>query len=257
MIKDFLTDFYNFVKPAGVSLNDFMHGVGKTSGFDGSYADYIADLRALNDKTVNPGAGTFVNQAEYHKWVPLLDLMDEYTGFNPEQVGQFWSSNWTAGPRFKSFILKENLWSDVPDEEVMAVVNKIPESLKGGSTGTPITPPNKYKSTDEVILPKPEKSGDIFIGWYDNLNYTGSIITKIAKGSTGNKVFYARYNSTEVPLTEAEKMIAAKTALKIGYASGDTANSVTKNLTLPKTGLPELLLHGQHQILVQSIHQVL
>lgn len=39
------------------------------------------------------------------------------------------------------------------------------------------------------------------------------------------------------PLTPEEKVAAAKAALAIGYASGDSATSVTQNLTLPSAGL--------------------
>ena len=38
------------------------------------------------------------------------------------------------------------------------------------------------------------------------------------------------------PLTPAEEVAAAKAALAIGYAAGDSAASVTQNLTLPTTG---------------------
>jgi Concanavalin A-like lectin/glucanases superfamily/Bacterial Ig-like domain len=39
------------------------------------------------------------------------------------------------------------------------------------------------------------------------------------------------------PLTPAQDVAAAKAALAIGYASGDSASSVTQNLTLPTSGL--------------------
>jgi len=39
------------------------------------------------------------------------------------------------------------------------------------------------------------------------------------------------------PLTDSEKLTEAKAALNVGYASGDSASSVTKNVTLPSTGL--------------------
>lgn len=44
-------------------------------------------------------------------------------------------------------------------------------------------------------------------------------------------------SSGNTSLTPAEEVAAAKAALAIGYASGDSASSVTQNLTLPSTGL--------------------
>lgn len=38
-------------------------------------------------------------------------------------------------------------------------------------------------------------------------------------------------------LTDAERVAQAKAALALGFASGDTADSVSQNLTLPLTGL--------------------
>jgi uncharacterized repeat protein (TIGR02543 family) len=39
-------------------------------------------------------------------------------------------------------------------------------------------------------------TGYDFGGWYDNADFTGEAITKIAKGSTGNKEFYAKWTET-------------------------------------------------------------
>jgi len=43
--------------------------------------------------------------------------------------------------------------------------------------------------------------------------------------------------TVKAQMTDAEAVAAAKAALAIGYASGDSASSVTNNLTLPATGL--------------------
>ena len=238
MIDDFLNQWHGWLVSKGkvsMSLNDFKHGAGKTSGYDGVYHDSIADLRAVNDKTVNPNGG-FVNQAAHHKWVALVDLMDEYTGkVNPAQAGQFWSSNWTARERIKSFVRKTG------QGQVQAgdpIYSQIPASLAQGTPGSPLVPPTTYTpASNDITLPNPTKSSDPFIGWYDNANLYGTAITKIVKGSSGNKTFYARYNSSTVIPPDNIKLSEAKAALNVGYASGDSANSVTKNVTLATTGL--------------------
>lgn len=53
-------------------------------------------------------------------------------------------------------------------------------------------------------------------------------------GASDTKVFPI---TVKAQMTEAEAVAAAKAALAIGFASGDSAASVTKNLTLPATGL--------------------
>ncbi len=143
MITDFLTEFHGYLTGKGVitmSASDFMHGAGKTSGFDGSYNNHMADLRAINDKTINPEGG-FVNQAQYNKWVPLIDLMDEFVGkVNPEQAGEFWGSNWTANARMKPFVMKTPIGQVQAGDEIYT---RIPTALLGGVIGVPPPPPCK------------------------------------------------------------------------------------------------------------------
>ncbi len=205
MITDFLTEFYQFLKPEGLSLNDFMHGDGKTNGFDGSYNTYIASLRKISDKAPSSDATTFVNLPENQKWIPLIDLMDEYTGLNAAQVGQFWSSNWTAESRFKQFILKENLWGTDKQEAVNNLTNKIPDELAASSTIQVEVPSSYNLESDEIVLPIPEKSNYDFLGWYDNPTFAGNTVTKINKGSSGNKIFYARWGESVMPDPNDEK----------------------------------------------------
>ena len=62
----------------------------------------------------------------------------------------------------------------------------------GELTGSVI---NTYTINDEIALPGIDWSyGKTFAGWYDNPEFSGSPITTIPKGSTGNKTFYAKWN---------------------------------------------------------------
>ena len=49
-----------------------------------------------------------------------------------------------------------------------------------------------YDGTKEVILPKYQPEGYIFEGWYDNLDYSGNVITNINASESGDKVYYAK-----------------------------------------------------------------
>lgn len=51
-----------------------------------------------------------------------------------------------------------------------------------------------YTIENDIILPTVKNAiGKNFLGWYDNPSFTGSPITSIQKGSTGDKTFYAKY----------------------------------------------------------------
>ena len=47
--------------------------------------------------------------------------------------------------------------------------------------------------SDAITLPTPTKEGFTFGGWFEKEDLSGSAVTQIAKGSTGNKVFYAKW----------------------------------------------------------------
>ena len=58
-----------------------------------------------------------------------------------------------------------------------------------------------YDGSIDVKLPVLEDSLYEFKGWYDNVNYSGNVITTIYKGEEGNKTFYAKWVEKEKPHT--------------------------------------------------------
>ena len=62
----------------------------------------------------------------------------------------------------------------------------------------------KYTRLNEVILPRLARDNYAFIGWYDNSSFEGEPVTKIEKGSTGNKSFYARFVSSALYVNAAK-----------------------------------------------------
>ena len=66
-------------------------------------------------------------------------------------------------------------------------------NLNGGS-GT-MTPTTYTIETATFNLPTPTKAGCTFEGWYTTSNFSGSKVTQITKGSTGNKTFYAKWTA--------------------------------------------------------------
>ncbi len=184
MLMDFFTDYYEFVNPS-MNLNTFVHGLGQTSGYGGSYDDqtYFNQLYATNNKTVNASKGKFINQPEYNKWVPLFDLIDEYvTTVNSGQ--NFWGSPYTGQLRFKPFMQKDLYGKS----ETEPLVNKIPEEFQSQDVIY-----SYNEKTASFDLQEPTKEDFNFIGWYSNPSFTGYPTTTIYKGSTGNKTFYAKW----------------------------------------------------------------
>lgn len=58
-----------------------------------------------------------------------------------------------------------------------------------------------YDGSIDVKLPVLEDSLYEFKGWYNNVNYSGNVITTIYKGEEGNKTFYAKWVEKEKPHT--------------------------------------------------------
>jgi len=72
-----------------------------------------------------------------------------------------------------------------------AITYSITYNLNGGS-GT-MTPTSYTVESASITLPVPSKNRYIFCGWYDNSGLTGSEVTSILHGSTGNKTFWAKW----------------------------------------------------------------
>jgi len=67
-------------------------------------------------------------------------------------------------------------------------------NLKNGSWPAIAVVPESYSVTDsDITLPVPIRTNYIFGGWYDNEQFTGDAITTITAGSTGDKVFWAKW----------------------------------------------------------------
>lgn len=60
---------------------------------------------------------------------------------------------------------------------------------------------SEYTIKDEVELPVPELRGYEFRGWYDNPEFTGSRVTVIPAGSTGDKTFWAKWELEPYTIT--------------------------------------------------------
>ena len=68
-------------------------------------------------------------------------------------------------------------------------------TYKDGTTTMTGLAPASYTAEASANLPTPTPpEGKTFSGWYDNSGLTGSAVTSIPAGSTGNKTFYVKWN---------------------------------------------------------------
>ena len=78
-----------------------------------------------------------------------------------------------------------------------ATTYSITYNLNGGTNATGAKTSYTIETAD-YTLPTPTKTGYTFGGWYENSGLTGTAVTKIAKGSTGNKTFWAKWTVKSV-----------------------------------------------------------
>ena len=72
-----------------------------------------------------------------------------------------------------------------------ALTYTITYNLNGGSL---TTDKNSFTiDTETFTLDTPTRTGYDFGGWFDNADFTGDAIIQIAKGTTGDKAFYAKW----------------------------------------------------------------
>ncbi|MDR0696514.1 MAG: InlB B-repeat-containing protein [Christensenellaceae bacterium] len=71
--------------------------------------------------------------------------------------------------------------------------------LNGGSNEN--NPASYTTETETIILETPTREGYTFNGWYYNSEYTGSVVTSVEMGSTGNKTYFAKWTANTYTLT--------------------------------------------------------
>ena len=104
------------------------------------------------------------------------------------------------------------------------ITYKITYDLNGGSGASNTT----YNVESSITLPTPTKTGYTFAGWYDNANLTGNKVTQVAKGSTGDKTFYAKWTANQYTITLDQQ----------GGTGGSESIEVTYDAKLPAITVP-------------------
>lgn len=79
---------------------------------------------------------------------------------------------------------------------IVAMVETVNYTITYNTNGGNFNPviSNYNVETPTFVLNSPTKQGYTFEGWYTNPNLLGESVTKVENGSTGNKIFYAKYS---------------------------------------------------------------
>ena len=102
-----------------------------------------------------------------------------------------------------------------------AVTYTITYHLNGGShSGNPVS---YTVETETITLQDASKANYTFAGWYDNASCSGSPVTQIAKGSSGNKAFWAKWEARSYTITYN---------LNGGYHSGNPVSYTVETETV-------------------------
>ena len=81
-----------------------------------------------------------------------------------------------------------------------------------------------YTAITGLTLPTPTKTGLTFAGWYENSSFTGSRITSIPVGTTGNKTYYAKWTATVTFNTNGGSAVSNQTVTYNGTATQPAVN---------------------------------
>ena len=123
------------------------------------------------------------------------DLYNAY-GYDQEKLSNHYKQYGQSEGREKAQFTSSTAKTTCANETISAgwypIKYTITYNLNGGTN--PSGAVGRYNvETDTFNLPTPTKSGNQFLGWYTNSSFTGSVVSKISKGSTGNKTYYAKW----------------------------------------------------------------
>lgn len=180
VVADFLADFNAWGKTK-YTLETLPMGAWSDLVIDDFLFDpvYRAKWTWLVSYFVTTTAGTEANGIikDFFKY----DTVDSYNaaGANHQYV-----LTWEVRAFLKGIQYTPSTWWPTPDYSKEAIGNGFWDFL-------PVT--RTYIFDDATVLPRAVKEGFVFIGWFDNAEFTGSPVTAISAGNQGKKTIYAKY----------------------------------------------------------------
>ena len=105
----------------------------------------------------------------------------------------------------------------------VTVTYSIIYELNGGTQATGQVTSYTVESNDINLLAPTRQNGYGYMGWYDNAGFTGSAVSTITKGSTGNKTLYAKWGFAGT-FTVTNNNNNTFTITRSGNGTADTQN---------------------------------
>ena len=164
--------------------------------FELTLSNYIyKPVTRLSDGTcvIEPSEDYFLNSDAYREKYKEVDQM-LYRGIKNRYTSYDATYTPTSAGKIQIFFrFHQWLQGKATINEFLPLAKKYIVTDSGIDVTMPTTP-SSYDVDSEITLPTPTSTLE-FLGWYTNANFTGSPITKISKGSTGNLVLYAKWKT--------------------------------------------------------------
>ena len=223
--------WYNNAACSGSPVTDIVRG---STGYKEFWAKWEAVTYSITYH-LNGGSHSD-NPASYNAEMGTITLEDANKA-NYTFKGWYDNAEFTGSPVtriVKGSTGNKELWA-----KWEAISYTITYDLDGGKNHTD-NPANYTIETETITLKPAVKKEYIFKGWYDNAEFTGSPVTCIEKGSTGNKTFWAKWKINEYMVTfSVEGEHGTLTAQSDGIAAtADSPITVEHGKTVTFTAEP-------------------
>ena len=209
--------------------------ISGSSGKKELYAKCVKKTYKVTYLADNNSYGSVSDQIKEHGTDLNLESEVRYTRAGYEQIG--WS-NEAEGEKVYDLgaVYKENAPITLyPAWEKKA--NQITYVLNGGDNNSENVDSysEQQLESDAIELKKPYKCGYRFDGWFDNDKFTGSKITQIAKGTTGDLKLYAKWSKLN-PLDSYGPIKIYSDGLKCAILENVTQSRVPNTIKNVKVG---------------------
>lgn len=157
------------------------------------YAHWTANKYAVSFDANSGSVATTSKQVTYDELYGDLPIptKDDYNF-----VG--WYTESTGGKEITSNSKVETTSAQTLYAHWSAISYSISYNLNGGTNGS--NPASYTIESSTITLKNATKDGYAFDGWYENSDLSGTKITTISKGSTGNKSLYAKWIANKMEI---------------------------------------------------------
>ena len=178
------------------------------------FADYSKFIRRTTDSTnfwnysYESIIGFFSNDEYYEKWNFLIEYLSTTARVENQQyikkLNDTSNLSYSELDMIRTIIRNEILAFFLNTERVvsgwgsMISGNYAQKELQDGYIKyCEVAAPTEYETGVGLELKEPLKEGYIFLGWYDNADFTGNTYTEVGSNEYGDKTFYALWGKVE------------------------------------------------------------